>query len=446
MTISSLYALFKRFPVISTDTRKIKPDSIFFALKGDQFNGNLFANQALELGAKYAVVDQRPDKDDERLILVDDVLACLQELAAYHRDQLKIPVLAITGSNGKTTTKELIASVLSQKYSVYATKGNLNNHIGVPLTLLEITDEIDIAVVEMGANHQGEIEQLCQIAQPTQGLITNIGHAHLEGFGGYEGVKKGKSELYRYLHRVQGQVFVNASDPVLLELLGTPTQPAIYYGMEEENSHQLRVFGKSASQNTTSESAFLSVSWKTALSDFWHEVDTNLVGQYNLSNILAAVAVGLNAGLSPAEINKGLAAYFPMNQRSQLIKTEAGNTVICDYYNANASSMTSALAHFKTQKHPSKALILGDMFELGEHTDSAHKLVIQEALGTGADQIILVGHHFYAQKLNFPDKRLAFFPDVTTAQEFLAENMPVEALILVKGSRGMALENLMPGL
>ena len=433
MTTEDLYQLFKQYPRISTDTRQILPGSIFFALKGDRFDANIFAEQAIAEGAAYAVVDNPSCKINDGYILVKDALVALQELARYHRKQLSIPVIGLTGTNGKTTTKELINSVLSQKFKTLATQGNLNNHIGVPLTLLTINDSHEMAVIEMGANHQKEIELLCSIAQPTHGLITNIGKAHLEGFGGVEGVKKGKGELYDYLSVSKGVAFVNGDDAVLMAMeRARSLNTVILYGMNNPDN--------SVSGVLTENSPLLSLQWipKTGVS---YSSKTQLTGAYNLDNILAAICIGMHFGIEEEMINKGLAGYQPQNNRSQIKKT-ATNTLICDYYNANPSSMFVAIENAGKLAAERKVLILGDMFELGEESPAEHLAVINKALAVEADQRVFIGGYFESQKSTVKGQRATFYSNVEEAINGLQTKPVQNSTVLIKGSRGMALERL----
>lgn len=429
MTTEELYQVYIQNPFISTDTRNIAPGSLFFALKGDKFDANTFAAQAVEAGAAYAVIDNPDYENGKRFILVDDVLAALQDLARYHRCQLSIPVIGLTGSNGKTTTKELINAVLSQHYKTYATKGNLNNHIGVPLTILAIDSTIEMAVIEMGANHQKEIELLCSIAQPSHGLITNVGKAHLEGFGGAEGVKKGKGELFDFLKAHLGVTFVNNDSQILKDMVAERGLTNVfYYGHDAVNT---------VSGELLENAPFLKLQWKLKDSSYF-TVQSQLTGAYNLDNILAAICIGNFFGLSPDEINQGIEGYQPKNNRSQITKT-ASNTLICDYYNANPSSMFVAIENIGKLEAVHKVLILGDMFELGEESPAEHRLVIEKAMQTPADQHIFIGHEFYKSN----GKLDATF--YNTAEDAIADlkNHPIKnATILIKGSRGMALERL----
>ncbi len=434
MVTEQLYQLFLQHPKVCTDTRHIIPGSIFFALKGANFNANTFAEKALESGAAYAVIDDATYRKSDRFILVDDVLTALQDLARHHRKQLTIPVIGLTGSNGKTTTKELINSVLSQQFKTYATKGNLNNHIGVPLTLLSISKEIEIAIVEMGANHQQEIAFLCGLAQPTHGLITNIGRAHLEGFGGPEGVRAGKGELFDWVEQHDGTIFVNHDDLVLEEMaFHRHFQKTVYYGKE---GHCL------VSGEILENVPLLKIQWwlnDVLASTQKQELQTQLTGSYNLDNLLAAICIGTYFGLSPEQINKGIASYQPENNRSQIVQTKT-NTLICDYYNANPSSMEAAVKNLDAITADKKILILGDMFELGEHSSPEHELIIKKANEITADQRIFIGKDFYQHHASFTDTFYA-----STDAAFMAlKTVPItNATILVKGSRSMHLETLL---
>ncbi|WP_158828667.1 UDP-N-acetylmuramoyl-tripeptide--D-alanyl-D-alanine ligase [Mucilaginibacter lacusdianchii] len=431
MQIQQLYQLYLQHPVISTDTRKIARGSMFFALKGDKFDANTFAQQALEAGAAYAVIDNADFKTDDRCILVDDVLSTLQDLARHHRRQLQIPVIGLTGTNGKTTTKELINAVLSQQFNTLATQGNLNNHIGVPLTILSIKPEHEMAVIEMGANHQKEIELLCTIAQPSHGLITNVGKAHLEGFGGVEGVKKGKGELYDYLKASGGVAFVHADSMALLEMQETrDLENVVYYGTK---SLLNTVIG-----TLTSNAPFLSLAWGKQNTPTQYAVNSQLTGEYNLPNILAAICIGDYFKLNPEQINQGITEYQPKNNRSQIVKT-ATNTLICDYYNANPSSMVVAIDNLAKMQAAHKVMILGDMFEMGLEAAAEHEAIIKIALETVANSYIFIGEEFYLQRQNY---QATFY---RTAEEAIAalQTVPItNSTVLIKGSRGMALERL----
>ncbi|MEG1586215.1 MAG: UDP-N-acetylmuramoyl-tripeptide--D-alanyl-D-alanine ligase [Bacteroidales bacterium] len=420
-SLETLYNLYLQHPVITTDTRNCPSGSIFFALKGDRFNGNEFAKQALESGSAYAVIDQPEYQTDERFLLVTDVLSTLQLLAAHHRKQLRIPVIGITGTNGKTTTKELTRAVLSTRFNTLATEGNLNNHIGVPLTLLKITPAHEIAIIEMGANHPGEIEMLSNIACPDFGLITNVGKAHLEGFGSFEGVIKTKTELYESLRQSNGKVFLHAENSYLAPY--THNLQTISYG----ETPGLFVSGKMISCSPL-------VSFK--LSDPQNEIqiDTNLIGSYNLPNLLAAAAIGSYFGITFAEIKSALESYQPANKRSQLVKT-ARNTLILDAYNANPTSMMAALVNFRDMQVENKTLILGDMRELGNESKKEHERILQFIQETGFDSVFLVGHEFNA--LPHPFKS---FGSAIELKEWFTQHPITNRFILVKGSRGIALE------
>jgi UDP-N-acetylmuramoyl-tripeptide--D-alanyl-D-alanine ligase len=428
--IEKLYDIYLNHPTICTDTRAIQQDCLFFALKGDKFDANTFALRALEAGAAYAIVDDATVATDDRCILVDDVLSILQALARHHRSQMNIPVIGLTGSNGKTTTKELINAVLSTKYKTYATKGNLNNHIGVPLTLLAIGKDVEIAIVEMGANHKKEIEFLCSIAQPTHGLITNIGHAHLEGFGGFEGVKIGKAELYKWLATTKGYTFIYKDNTILMELIqNTGLHEVIFYGTDPTNP---------ISGALEKSDPYLVVAWSKAGKQY--QTKTNLTGSYNFENILGAISIADFFGVSPTEINQGLMTYQPKNNRSQLTQT-AYNQVICDFYNANPSSMEAALKNLAALTADKKVAIIGDMFEMGEESPAQHDRIAAVATGMDNIEVIFIGKDFYAYKEKYKGH---FFLSPKDAESYL-QNTPVRnSLVLLKGSRGMALEQLLP--
>jgi len=435
--LEQLYHIYLKHPVICTDTRDIKADCIFFALKGETFNGNKFADEALNKGAAYVVIDELQYKKHERYILVEDVLKKLQELANYHRKKLSIPFIAITGSNGKTTTKELIAAVLSKKFNVLATKGNLNNHIGVPLTLLSINHLHEIAIIEMGANHQGEIHHLCTIAEPDYGIITNIGKAHLEGFGGIEGVKKGKGELYKYIQEKKGKIFLHADDNVLIDLAGNLNK--ITYGTK-------KLYDIIGILKDEKNSEFISVQWATRYtatalknSPF---IATQLVGTYNYYNILCAICVGNYFNVDANLINQAISEYTPSNNRSQLQKTNK-NTLILDYYNANPSSMTLAIENFSKLNTPNKMVILGDMLELGEESEKEHLSIIALLKYKNINSVILVGPHF----MNVTkDNTIQAFVNSTDALEYIKRQNISNYTILIKGSRGIKLEKVLEAL
>ena len=437
MTTKDIYQFFIQHPVISTDTRKIAADSLFFALKGDKFDANTFAEQAIAAGAAYAIIDNPTYQLGDQYILVEDVLTALQDLARYHRKQLTIPVIGLTGTNGKTTTKELINAVLSQKFKTLATQGNLNNHIGVPLTILGIDRTHEIAVIEMGANHQKEIALLSSIAQPSHGLITNIGKAHLEGFGGVEGIKKGKGELYDFLKADEGIVFVNGDDAVLMAMQKARSLDKLeLYGTS--NNKDNSIIGK-----LTENSPLLSLEWTNKLSGENYLVKTQLTGAYNLDNILAAICIGVYFELEADEINAGISGYQPQNNRSQIKQTET-NTLICDYYNANPSSMQVAIENIGKLQADRKVLILGDMFELGDESPAEHAAIIKKALNTNVAERIFIGKEFAEQesRVKNQESRVKFYNTAEDAIEALKAEPIKNSTVLIKGSRGMALERL----
>ncbi len=429
---TQLYELYLEHPSISTDTRNISPGCIFFALKGENFNANAFAEEALKKGAKFCVIDEEKYSHLKGTLLVHNVLQALQNLAKAHRKHLKIPVIGLTGSNGKTTTKELINAVLSKRFKTFATKGNLNNHIGVPLSILSITAAHEIAVIEMGANHQKEIEFLCAIAMPTHGLINNIGLAHLQGFGGIDGVKKGKGELYAYLKATNGYVFVNRDNKLLMEMCtDSGLEKCIYYGMETGNTIR---------GNPISADPFISIEWTNQTDVGFANIQ--LTGSYNFENILAAICIGDFFDLSTEQIQAGLSGYVPNNNRSQLTATEK-NSLICDFYNANPSSMEVALKNLSALHGDKKAAIIGDMFELGDESVEQHQKIAQQAVESQFDTVIFVGDKFFELKDKFD---ALFFRNSIEAKAFLNNNPIEDHLVLVKGSRSVRLENLLDAL
>jgi UDP-N-acetylmuramoyl-tripeptide--D-alanyl-D-alanine ligase len=433
-TTEELYQLYKKHPVISTDTRKIAPGSIFFALKGDKFDANTFAEQAIAAGAAYAVIDDPSYRLGQQYLLVGDVLDTLQELARHHRGQLRLPVIGLTGTNGKTTTKELINSVLSQRFCSYATQGNLNNHIGVPLTILSINSSHQAAVIEMGANHQKEIELLCSISRPSHGLITNVGKAHLEGFGGIEGVKKGKGELYDFMKASGGVTFVNSDSAELMTMqYDRALKNVIFYGsIDLENL----VCGQMMEN-----SPYLMLQWTNNATGESYQVRSQLTGAYNRDKRLAAICIGVYFKLDPQEINRGISGYQPKNNRSQ-ITTTASNTLICDYYNANPSSMFVAIENVGKIKAGHKVLVLGDMFEMGQESPAEHQAVIKKALETPVDERIFIGGEFAAHKSVAAGHGAIFYETIEQAIAGLKASPIKNATVLIKGSRGMALERL----
>lgn len=420
-----IYRIFKKHPYISTDSRGVQAGSLFFALKGENFDGNLFTKNALEKGAVYTVIDNPEFYTDERTLLVNDVLSTLQGIASLHRDSLHIPVIGITGTNGKTTTKELLAKALSVRFNTLATRGNLNNHIGVPLTLLSVTSETEIAVIEMGANHIGEIAALCRISRPTHGLITNIGKAHLEGFGSPEGVITAKNELYQHLLLNGGTSFVNFEDPLLMHLSANLNK--IFYGENPPADYQ---------GNASLVNGMLKVQF---LRPIFTEIQTQLTGKYNFENVMAAMAVAGHFKVDLIEAAKAIAAYQPKMNRSQIIESNH-NTIILDAYNANPSSMELALKNFSEQEKEPKVIILGDMFELGEAAPEEHSQILAIAAHYGFSRILTAGPHFMQAAANL--KGISAFPDALSLKEYLVQNPLHHHIVLVKGSRGMKLETL----
>ena len=423
MEIEKLYQKYLESRKVSTDTRQIAPDSVFFALKGDKFNANEFADEALKKGASYAVIDEEKYKKNDRFILVDDVLETLQHLARHHRNQLSIPVIALTGSNGKTTSKELLHAVLSKKFKTHATRGNLNNHIGVPLTLLAIDSSVEIAVVEMGANHLGEIALLCVIANPTHGFITNIGKAHIGTFGGYDNIVKGKTELFEHLISNEGQVFINSQNPVLANKVKRFKDPIFYPATGDYYQAEL-----------VSADPMVKVK-----ADNGEVIQTQLIGGYNFENIAAALCIGKYFGVDPVQANKAIADYVPGNMRSQVVEKDS-NLIILDAYNANPSSMQAAIENLASMKAPKKVLILGDMFELEGEADKEHQAIGKLIKEKDFKDVYLCGSLFKAALREIP--RAKYFPK---KEELILElkQYPVrEATILIKASRGIGLETI----
>ena len=425
MQYDTIYNLFKQFPSIQTDTRSLKRDEIFFALKGPNFNGNQFAAKAIELGAAAVVVDEETGIKDPKIILVENVLTALQELALYHRKQFNIPFIAITGSNGKTTTKELVHAVLSTTFKTYTTKGNLNNHIGIPLTILSIKEDAEMAVIEMGANHQKEIEGYCKIALPTHGIINNCGKAHMEGFGGVEGVRKGKGELFDYLSNENGLAFVNGDLDYLVQM-SKKIKHVFFYGNEKGN-HEIRVIEKEP---------FLIIELNhPSLGN--HFIETNLVGDYNCPNLDAAITVGLHFGVSIEKIKNAIAAYHPDNARSQLIQ-KGSNKIILDAYNANPTSMKLAIENIASMRAEKKLLFLGGMMELGDFSKQEHSEIIDLLLKLNLQNVVLVGGDFENTIHPF-----TFFKTAVEAQNWLKEKSPNNTLVLIKGSRSVKMEKIL---
>ncbi|WP_405395465.1 UDP-N-acetylmuramoyl-tripeptide--D-alanyl-D-alanine ligase [Maribacter sp. Asnod2-G09] len=422
MKIQDLHSAFLANPSISTDTRKIKENDIFFALKGDNFNGNTYAQRALDNGASLVVIDEEKYLIDDRTILVKDVLTTLQQLANFHRRQSKAQIISLTGSNGKTTTKELINAVLRKTYRTIATKGNLNNHIGVPLTLLTIQPDTEIAIVEMGANHLKEIEFLCEIAEPDFGYITNFGKAHLEGFGGIEGVKKGKSELYDYLISHKKSIFLNADDPIQKDKLSTYTKK-FGFSSDDPKYYTIKLLEAQPFVNLIVEDI---------------NIETNLIGAYNFPNCCAAIIMAKYFNVELSEIKKALEEYTPDNNRSQILHNN-GHYIILDAYNANPSSMKVALENFNSLNKDQKVLILGDMFELGESAKVEHQNISDLATSLKFEQVLLVGENFYTT--NSTAIRLKSFEELKAY--LVKKPIKTESSFLIKGSRGMALERVL---
>jgi UDP-N-acetylmuramoyl-tripeptide--D-alanyl-D-alanine ligase len=423
MTISALYKIFLQYPSIVTDTRKTKTGDIFFALKGPNFNGNLYAQQALDLGASYCVCDEATINNKDKIILVEDVLQTLQSLAKHHREQFDIPFIAITGSNGKTTTKELVYAVLSSHFKCYTTQGNLNNHIGVPLTILSIKKDAEIAVIEMGANHQKEIASYCAYTLPTHGLINNCGKAHLEGFGGEEGVRKGKGELYDFIAANNGTIFINTDYDYLIEM-SKHVHHKITYGTTNAS-----VTGK-----IKEDEHFLEVSITGGINI--NTIKTQLAGNYNLSNVVSAVCIGKTFGVPDDKIKKAIEGYTPSNSRSQIMQ-KGGNTILLDAYNANPSSMKAAIENFAKMSGQNKIVILGAMMELGEHSIAEHTAVVNLLQQYKWHKIILAGKDY----TNLPENILHFNTSDEVAAWFRNEGIE-NSSILIKGSRGMAMEKV----
>jgi len=424
MQIERLYQIFLNHPHIQTDTRKLAPGELFFCLKGPNFNANSFAQQAIEMGAAAVIVDEETGVRNDKIIHVDDVLTSLQFLARHHRLQFQIPFIAITGSNGKTTTKELTHTVLSSTYKTYTTVGNLNNHIGIPLTILKIKKDAEMAIIEMGANHQKEIEGYCEIALPTHGLINNCGKAHLEGFGGEEGVRKGKGELFVFLEKNNGTAFIN-SDLDYLVAMSKNIKNKIFYGNSQGQFRSTTLFTDPCLTLRINNSQ-----WGT------YEIKTQLVGAYNTPNVEAATCIGKEFNVSIDKIKAALEAYLPDNARSELI-IRGDNKIILDAYNANPSSMEVAIENLVAQDAEHKRLCLGAMMELGKYSLIEHQKLVDKLMEKGLADVILVGGDFKKTKHPFH-----FFEDVDKASEWLRKNEVHNSLILIKGSRSTQMEKL----
>jgi len=437
LSTADLYEIYKSYPQVQTDTRQLKKDNLYFALKGPNFNGNEFALQALEQGAAYSIVDEAVDASadlQERIIYVKDVLSSLQDLAKFHREQFTIPFIAITGSNGKTTTKELVAAVLSSHYAIYTTKGNLNNHIGVPLTLLSIEQDAQFAIIEMGANHLKEIESYCSYTLPTHGLINNCGKAHLEGFGSEEGVRKGKGELYDYLKMHNGIAFIN-SDLDYLVKMSQGIVTVISYGT---NSGQLQAkeFNGITNEQNTSDFLGLEITASTNAALLNKVIKTQLVGSYNLPNVLAAISIGLAFEVPVEKIIAAIENYTPTNSRSQLIEWK-NNKVILDAYNANPSSMQLAIENFAKIDTAKKILCIGGMRELGKESQAEHQALIEQIKAAHFEKVILVGKEFENCQHAF-----TYFENSDLAKNWLDQENFTNHFFLIKGSRGIQMEKM----
>ena len=436
MSISAIYDIYLQYPSVVTDTRKLKEGDFFFALKGPNFNANTFAFKAIEAGAAYCVVDEplttiagyyegnneaQKEAALAKMIVVDDVLTTLQALAGHHRSTFTIPFIAITGSNGKTTTKELVYAVLSSHFKTYTTQGNLNNHIGVPLTILSIKKDAQMAVIEMGANHQKEIEGYCVYTKPTHGIISNCGKAHLEGFGGEEGVKKGKGELYSFLRGHNGTAFVYTGYDYLKEMSAGIQNIVPYISGEIQSSEPFLTVAANINDTTTT-------------------VSSQLVGAYNLPNILCALTIGKHFGVPEHKMVEAIESYAPSNSRSQLI-TKASNTIILDAYNANPSSMKVAIENFAKLAGQNKIVMLGAMMELGDHSNAEHLALLQLMASYSFTKVVLVGDDFLAHQNALP--QFIYFKNTQEAKAWLAEQNPTHAQLLIKGSRSMQMETVL---
>ncbi len=431
MLIEELYQIYQQYPTVSTDSRKITTNCLFFALKGANFDGNQYAQKAIADGAAYVVIDDPSYQDGEKYIVVEDVLSTLQQLATHHREQFDIPILAITGSNGKTTTKELVSAVMNTQYPTHFTKGNFNNHIGVPLTLLAMTSDTEVAIIEMGANHIGEIEMLCNIARPTHGIITNVGKAHLEGFGSFEGVQLAKGELFRFLETNKGIAFINADEAYLLEMAGWSI-PKIFY----QQSTELDLSNPGFETQLLEQTPLLKIGFLNKKGKLI-TAQSQLIGQYNFNNIMTAIAIGKYFKVRPKNISAAIEAYTPNNNRSQ-IKKIATNTFLMDAYNANPSSMDKALESFQTYEATNKIAILGDMLELGIYSMEAHRDILFKAKRLGIN-VVTVGAEF--QKV--ATAPILNFSDTTALKDWFEQQAFEDTFFLLKGSRGIKLEDLL---
>lgn len=421
MDITYIHSVFLKCNSVSIDTRKIEPNSLFVAIKGENFDANTFAKEALEKGASCVIIDNEDYFIDQRTILVENSLIALQELAKFHRQYLKLPIIALTGSNGKTTTKELINVVLSKKVTTKATVGNLNNHIGVPLTLLSFDSKTEIGIVEMGANHKKEIEFLCELAKPDYGYITNFGKAHLEGFGGVEGVIEGKSEMYNYLSKNDKLAFINLEDKIQVEK--SKTLKSYTFGINKENAN--------VNISSIAANPFVEIHFSNLL------IQTHLIGLYNANNINAALTIGKYFGVEDNAIKEALESYIPENNRSQLI-TKGTNQIILDAYNANPSSMAVAIENFVQLDNSNKIMILGDMFELGKESQQEHKAIVNLLLNEKEVVCYFIGKEFYSHRMD--KNNFHFYEAFDAFSDYLKDSKIGNSSILIKGSRGMALE------
>ena len=449
LQIEEIYGLYSNTAGVCTDTRNIVCGGMFFALKGETFNGNRFAQAALDAGAAYAVVDEADveESNPEKFILVEDVLTALQQISRYHRKRFRIPVLALTGTNGKTTTKELVAACLRKKYNVVATQGNLNNHIGVPLTLLRIDETTQAAVIEMGASAPGEIETLVKLACPSFGLITNVGKAHLQGFGSLEGVMATKGELYDNLNEYRKIAFVNIDNPILASMaVQRERMHIVPYGIKNDSAKVIVDEGGSPFLKMVIPNPCFTAVKQEGKPD-WITVDTNLIGGYNADNVLAALCVALYMDVAVEDAVAAIGEYVPSNNRSQLTKTER-NSLIVDAYNANPTSMRAAIENFAALKMPGKVLVLGDMLELGEDSLQEHKGILQLAAEKGFERIFLVGNEFAAAaaQVEMHSVECSLFEDSLKLQEYFKEKPLSGCSILIKGSRGKRLERIIEAL
>ncbi len=428
MRIEDLYDLFRAHPKVVKDTRLDVQDALYFSLRGGNFNGNVYAREALDKGAAYAVIDEEKFRTDPRMILVEDALKALQDLATYHRHRIGVPILALTGSNGKTTTKELIYSVLSQKFKCWATQGNYNNHIGVPLTLLQMDESTEIGVVEMGANNPGEIAALCEIAQPDYGYITNFGRVHLEGFGSLQGVIEGKTEMYRHLAAHDKMVFVNAPDPVQMER------------SEGMNRYIIGVSDKTGEAEKRCPVEFLDADPFVRMRFQGLEIRSELIGAYNFQNMAAAACMGKFFEVDEYSIKKGIESYRPTNNRSQVIHKDS-NTIIMDAYNANPNSMEAAIANLSGLQAKHKVAILGDMYEVGVDSPMEHQKIAERIASVEVDKAFLIGENF--SEVNLKNEKVEFYSKFEDfASEFAAKQYR-NTTFLIKASRGMALERVL---